>query len=205
MGKQETKTTYSKEFYDQYSKYLLEDIVRANHDKVFADFRRFTLPMPLCVVDLGCALGEYSRYGHYVKYLGVDVNNTGQVRNFMKADYRNVNFVKSLPFTPNAFVSLFSIEPVYAVEQRYALYEVLFAKVPSLQYGLSSGFFYESRRNLETVRETGALISYQTIEDPSKHISPNFSEFRNYLRTPSKMFGNDVVEVWKILARTKRS
>ncbi len=61
--------------------------------------------------------------------------------------------------------------------------------------------FYESKRDLETVGETGGIVSHQTIEDPAKYISEAFSEFRIHMRTPSRMFGEDVIEVWKILSR----
>ena len=153
------------------------------------------------MVDLGCALGEYSRYGSYDRYVGVDINDTGRVKPFVKADYTDLGFVHRLPFMPNAFVSLFSIEPMFPPRERYALYNALFERVPSIEYALVGGFFYDGRRMQEMVTETGGLMSYQTIEDPSEYRSKNFSERRIYLYTPSQMFGRDVVEVWKILAR----
>lgn len=153
------------------------------------------------IVDLGCGLGEYFTYARHSQYVGIDFNNPGQIKNFICADYNEVNLTAILPFSPTAFVSLFSIEACYPTESRYALYEKIFAENSSIKYGLSSGFFYEGRRNHETVSEAGEIVSYQTIEDPSKHISENFSESRSYKRTPSEMFGKDVIEVWKILAR----
>ena len=54
-----TKEAYNNNFYELYcgKDYLLDPNVRAHHDKVFADFRKFTGPDDLCVVDLGCATG----------------------------------------------------------------------------------------------------------------------------------------------------
>ena len=192
---------YDAEFYRMYQAYLREEIVRTNHDRVFECFYKFTQPTQLFVADLGCGLGEYSLYGPYTKYVGVDINDTGQVRNFVQTDYHSLDFVNLLPFTPTAFVSLFSIECCHSVEDKYALYEKIFTGISSMRYGLVGGFFYESKRNLETVGETGGIVSYQTIEDPSRHISKTFSEYRMHVRTPSKMFGEDVIEIWKILNR----
>ncbi len=192
---------YGTEFYQLYLGYLQEPTVRANHDMMFETFYRFTRPTQLRIMDLGCGLGEYSRYGPHSEYVGIDLNNAGQVKNFVHMDYTELNLASHLPFVPNAFVSLFSIEACYPAKSKYALYERIFAENPSIRYGLVSGFFYESRRGLETVSEAGKIVSYQTIEDQSKYVSGNFSEVRVYLRTPSKMFGDDPVEVWKMLAR----
>ncbi|MDP3704498.1 MAG: class I SAM-dependent methyltransferase [Legionellaceae bacterium] len=192
---------YDQKFYRMYQRYLREEAVRANHDKIFEYFRRFTKPTQLRVVDLGCGLGEYSRYGSYAQYAGIDLNDTLHVKNFVQADYHDPHFVNRLPFIPTAFVSLFSIECCHSALDKYALYEKIFAYIPSIEYGMVGGFFYESRRDLETVGETGGIISYQTIEDSSRHISRIFSEFRIHMHTPSKMFGNDVIEIWKILSR----
>ncbi len=192
---------YDEKFYEMYRKYLAEKTVRLNHNRVFEHFGAFTRPDMLYVMDMGCGLGEYSFFGRYKDYAGVDLNKAGEVLNFIQADYHDLGFVARLPFMPNAFVSLFSIECCHPADVKYALYEKIFAGVPSVEYGLVGGFFYESKRGLETVGEAGGLISYQTIEDPSKYISANFDEFRLHIRTPSKLFGDDVVEVWKILSR----
>ena len=193
--------SYDKEFYQMYQAYLREKVVRANHNKIFECFRRLIQPMELLVVDLGCGLGEYSLHGSYTKYVGIDVNDTGQVKSYVQTDYHNPNFATLLPFVPTAFVSLFSIECCHSVDDKYALYEQIFTNIPSIRYGLVVGFFYESKRDLETVGEAGGIVSYQTNEDPSLYISNTFSEFRIHMRTPSKMFGDDVIEVWKFLSR----
>lgn len=194
---------YDTEFYQMYREYLQEKTVRANHYKIFKYFRMFTHSTSLRVVDMGCGLGEYSQYGHYAEYVGVDVNDAGQVGNFVCADYHDLTLADLSQFAcvPTAFVSLFSIECFHSAKEKYALYRKIFNNIPSLKYGLVGGFFYESKRDLETVGEAGEIISYQTIEDPSKYISDIFSEFRIHIHTPSKMFGDDVIEVWKILSR----
>ena len=191
---------YNERFYALYREYLQEPTVRTNHDHVFRMFEQFA-PIDHHVVDLGCGLGEYSRYGNFMQYAGIDLNNTGQVPNFVQADYHDPLFLSRIPFNPTAFTSLFSIECCHSASQKYALYEKLFTEIPSLQAALVGGFFYEKRRNLETVQETGGILSYQTIEDPSRHISNTFAELRMHVKTPSKMFGEDVKEVWKILNR----
>jgi len=153
-------------------------------------------------MDLGCGIGEYATYDqHHAAYVGIDLNNTGSITHFVQVDYLKLDFGNLLPFLPNAFISLFSIECFHSAKNKYTLYNRLFSAFPTVKCGLVGGFFYESRRNQETVSEAGEIVSYQTIEDPSLHISDLFTELRIYIRTPSQMFGNDVVEVWKLLVR----
>lgn len=195
---------YDDNFYRLYNDYLREITVRNNHDLIFRYFRQFTHPDRMMdVIDLGCGLGEYRLFGQYREYMGIDLNETGQNRDFLKHDYHDLTFVKSLLFKPTLFVSLFSIECCHDAPTKYELYNRLFSEVPSLQYGLVGGFFYEDRRGLEMVGETGGIVSYQTIEDPAQFISSVFTESRTHLRTPSRMFGDDVVEVWKTFARRR--
>ncbi len=192
---------YNKDFYQLYKNYLKEPTVRKNHDYIFGCFGNIPGQNGLRVMDLGCGLGEYHIFGRYTDYVGIDLNNTGEIHNFMSADYHDLGFVSELSFEPNAFVSLFSIECCNPAETKYALYNKLFEALPSLQFGLAGGFFYENKRGQETVGETGGIVSWQTIEDQSRFISPRFSEFRAHIYTPSEMFGKDVVEVWKFLIR----
>jgi len=193
--------SYDKSFYELYADYLRESTVRNNHNFIFELFANVAHQRDLFVVDLGCGLGEYAMYGRYRDYAGIDVNEAGRVRNFSKTDYHDMRFVPRLPFAPTAFVSLFSIECFHNARDKYALYERIFSEIPSIMYGLSGGFFYEKRKTQETVGETGGIVSYQTIEDPSLYTSPLYTEARIHIRTPSAMFGDDVVEVWKIFVR----
>ena|SRR3989344_117411 len=194
--------SYNESFYRMYREYLREPMVRSNHDHIFSIFASLVLPDSPRVMDLGCGVSEYAFYDQqHTGYVGIDINDTCSVAPFIQADYLKLDFGNLLPFLPNAFISLFSIECCHLVTRKYALYNRLFSAFPTVRCGLVSGFFYESRRSQEAVSEAGKIISYQTIEDPSSHISQLFTELRVHLRTPSKMFGNDVVEVWKLLVR----
>src|SRR3989344_2270053 len=192
---------YDKSFYEMYADYLTEKSVRASHDFIFRQFLEIA-GSNLHVIDLGCGLGEYFQYGSFTRYVGVDKNNLGDGFRLIKEDYYDLDKVKDglslYLVVPNILVSLFSIECFYSVPDKYAFYERIFKEFPSIEFGLVSGFFYESKRNQETVGEAGGIVSHQTIEDPSLYISEVFTESRLHLKTPSKMFGPDVIEVWKI-------
>ncbi len=193
---------YDENFYCMYRKYLQESTVRRNHDAIFRLFASLVHPVLPQVMDLGCGVGEYAMYDpHHTAYVGIDLNNSGEVKSFIRRDYTALDFSHRLPFSPNAFISLFSIECCHPVKTRYALYEKIFTAFPSIRFGLASGFFYESKRNETTVGETGDIVSYQTIESPADYISNVFTELRSYIRTPSRMFGQDVIEVWKFFMR----
>ena len=193
---------YDENFYRRYREYLQEPIVRGNHDHVFSLFASLLLPDSPRVVDLGCGIGEYRTYDRsHAEYVGIDLNDTGSVTPFIQADYLRLGFADLLPFPPNAFISLFSIDCCHTAEKKYDLYNRIFSAFPAVKCGLIGGFFYESRRGQETVSEAEEIVSYQTIEDPSLYISDLFTELRIHLRTPSKMFGDDVIEVWKLLVR----
>src|SRR3989344_2345302 len=193
---------YDENFYRMYREYLQERIVRSNHDHMFSLFASLLLPDSPRVMDLGCGIGEYAIYDRrHAAYVGIDLNNTGSVTPFVQADYLKLDFGNLLPFIPNAFISLFSIECFHTAKSKYTLSNRFFSAFPTVKFGLVGGFFYESRRNQETVSEAGEIMSYQTIEDPSLYISDLFTELRIHLRTPSQMFGSDVVEVWKFLVR----
>lgn len=193
---------YDEQFWRLYQEYLKEPTVRKNHDHMFRMFASLLFSNSPRIIDLGCGLGEYARYDEYhAAYAGIDLNNTGAVPNFICQDYLKLEFSPLLPFVPDAFVSLFSAECCQPANTRYAFYEKLFVALPTLECGLVSGFFYDSRRGQETVSETGGITSHQTVEDPSLHISAIFTELRTHLHTPSQMFGQDVIEVWKLLVR----
>ena len=192
--------SYNQEFYRLYSDYLEEATVRRSHDFAFDVFRS-QYGGRGNVIDLGCGLGEYEKYGDCDEYLGIDRVVSGRVCRFMRADYTDMSFVSRLPWQPDTFISLFSIEACYPAAERYQLYEKLFAALPSVQHALVPGFYYESRRQEATVGEAGRIVSWQTIEGLHDFPSATFSEERLVLHTPSKMFGQDVVEVWKFLSR----
>ncbi len=198
---------YDKKFFESYRRYLAEESVRQSHDLVFRNFARFVKEHQnnsemLWVVDLGCGLCEYDVYDRcHWGYVGIDREPRTRATNVLKADYTAFEFMDRLPFEANAFTSLFSIECCYPPARRYELYHQIFKKIPSIRFGLSGGFYYESRRHQQTVREAGGNISHQTIENPTQWVSRYFSEERFKIHTPSKMFGPDVVEIWKFFAR----
>jgi len=194
---------YDKAFYDAYREYLKEESVRVSHDFIFGCFQKMA-GENLYVIDFGCGLGEYWQYGCPLMYTGVDVNDFDQKFKLINLDYHGLDAVQSsinLRFVPNAFVSLFSVECFHSVQDRYEFYRKVFQTFPQISFGLVGGFFYEGKRDQETVEETGGIVSYQTIEDPALYISDIFTEFRLHIKTPSQMFGSDVIEVWKIFIR----
>ncbi|MDO8537080.1 MAG: class I SAM-dependent methyltransferase [bacterium] len=193
---------YDEKFWRAYEEYLNEPSVRRSHDFAFRHFGRLIRPENWFFVDLGCGIGEFERYGHHQAYAGIDLADTNRVDRFIQANYLDFRFIERLSFTPRACISLFSIEACYNAKDKYALYERIFREIPTINYVVVSGFFYESRRGQETVEENGKIVSYQTIEDPSLFMSDTFAELRMHIRTPSKMFGEDVVEVWKLLVRS---
>jgi SAM-dependent methyltransferase len=201
---------YDTAFFEAYRKYLTEQTVRNNHDRVFRDWFKQLSPHHLSVVDLGCGTGEFYQHGHSTDYVGIDrepriIDEAWYPHAAVKtiaADYLDVSAWKpQLPFKPNCFVSLFSIEPVLRPGCRYDLYTSLFGELPSLQFGMAAGFYYDDKTGEETVGETGGIVSYQTIEPLGMFNVPGVDEERLVLRTPSAMFGDHVVEVWKFFTR----
>jgi hypothetical protein len=83
---------------------------------------------------------------------------------------------------------------------KYAFYEKIFMEY-DIQMALVAGFYYRNRIQEDKVTETGGIVSYQSIEDQRNYPCNNFIEMRTYIDVPSKMFGDDVVEVWKLLIR----
>lgn len=204
---------YDEAFFEQYKKYLQEPTVRRSHDLAFGMFNRFLGGEWQHYVDLGCGTAEFWNYylwklGDY--YCGIDTEirvdesmPKSSHMSLVQADYRMPRVaVYKPPYRPTAFVSLFSIEPVLDVAARYELYCQLFEENPALKFGLSAGFYYESKRDQETVGETGGIVSYQTIDELGANKIPGVEEIRLVLQTPSEMFGPDVVEVWKMFRRT---
>lgn len=192
---------YDNEFYNLYEEYLQEPRVRDVHNMLFRKIEKFT-ESPRNVLDLGCGLSEYSRYGgSYDSYVGIDKNNTG-VKSFILGDYTDLDFIReNLSFEPTVVISLFSIECCFPREVKYALYDRIFKKFPSVNRVIATGFYYKDRRNEESVRENGGVVSYQTIENQSHFLSSLFRESRVLMPNPSNLFGENPVEVWKFLKR----
>lgn len=181
---------YDEEFYRKYEKYVCESTVRKNHDWVFG-----ILPDAFKnVIDLGCGKSrEFNRFFLTDSYIGVDKSEP----NFM--DYRKMDFGEFPKFT--AFVSLFSTEITAPPQDNYSLYNKIFS-LPHVTHGLVSGFYYTNSYDCTQVDECCGR-SFQTI-DPihsAKTHWDKFTERRIYMHTPSKLFGSNVIEVWKLFEK----
>ena len=198
---------YDDTFYRAYSDYLKEPAVRRAHDAMLRISR--LNPAFANVIDLGCGqFNEYLRHRRPARYLGIDVNvakKTSANRRLVTADYRCLELVERLAKeqASTAFVSLFSAEITAPCEQNYRFYEELFLQIPTIQAGLVSGFYYFNSKDKNPIGETGGIQSYQTLEQPEDVVSEVFSETRILLPVPSAMFGQDVIEVWKLFERTE--
>jgi hypothetical protein len=187
---------YDDEFYQRYEEYLQEPVVRAAHDWVF-DIA-MSNPAFQDVVDFGCGRSrEFRLYARHRSYTGVDLDDTARVR----LDYRGMDLAQLHPGI-TAFVSLFSTEITAPPLENCRFYERVFQEMPHIQAGLVAGFYYDGKRNTNPVVETGGIISYQTLELPSEVSSLYFSEKRIVMHVPSRMFGQDVYEVWKFFKRS---
>jgi hypothetical protein len=196
---------YDDSFYRAYAAYLQEDSVRRAHDRVLSMVR--TLPAFRNVVDLGC--GQFNEFLHYRKpqrYVGLDVNvkpRRSKNRKLLEGNYRNFDLVAKAvaEHDVTAFVSLFSSEITAPSAENYAYYQRLFDALPSIQAGLVGGFYYHRSKDKNPIGEAGGIMSYQTLEPIEDVVNPAFHETRILLAAPSAMFGDDVIEVWKLFER----
>jgi hypothetical protein len=192
--------SYDPKFYEMYEEYLKEPTVRENHDFAFDVFTVSGEHMENNVVDFGCGTGEFKKHSLANlsgKYVGIDKVKSPAADIIM--DYTQE--LPHLPFEPDAFVSIFSIEACLPSTARFDLYGRIFDRYPSIKKALVSGFYYEGKKDQLTVAETGGIVSHQTIDTVADSISTRYTEKRITMRTPSRMFGHDVIEVWKILER----
>jgi hypothetical protein len=194
--------TYNEDFYSAYTQYLDEDIVRNRHA-----FALRLLGNPETLLDLGCGRAlECKRYLTPKKYLGIDVNAIE--KGFDDAhltiidDYRSSDFFERQSQRLSGFdhfVSLFSIEITAPPHENYKIYDRLFEM--GYKKGLVSGFYYATKKHQQIVEEAGGLQSYQTIEPLELFGQESYSETRVIMHVPSKLFGDDVYEVWKLFER----
>lgn len=195
---------YDDAFYQAYTAYLNEPTVREAHDWIFSIPE--INPYFDNVVDLGCGRSlEFWNYADPAFYTGIDQNGLAD-DHVWREDYRTFDYSKlcrpTWPVNPTAFVSLFSSEITAPFEENYDLYNRIFAECPSIQAGLVSGFFYEGYIAINPIPETGGIISFQTLEPIHVPKRDGYTERRITLHVPSKMFGPDVWEVWKLFYRT---
>ncbi len=204
---------YTPEFFQLYWDYLQEPRVRSAHDRVLrlvSSARAFDRTL-----DLGCGTGEF--FDHFPvqvqDYLGIDVllNPFFRPRGAKKhrlLDYRALSDdeLRDLLKNRQSFVSLFSSEITATWRDNYALYSRVFSLCPQVTHALVSGFYYETCRDagFERIRETGGVVSFQTLETSAKvlpYLPDDVTETRIEMHVPSKMFADDVFEVWKLLVR----
>lgn len=194
---------YSSLFYNSYKEYLAEPRVRERHDEMFAMFREFygRELEHFDVLDLGCGLGEFRSIPD--EYYGVDKHGYNPGTNLVCDYNQRLPTIEDheLWFEPNAVYSGFSIERCNSKEDAYALYERIFNTYPSVKFIFTSGFYYTDRKDCEVVKEAGGIKSYQTLDCPEDVDSDLFTETRITMKAPSNMFGENVVEVWKVLKR----
>jgi hypothetical protein len=195
---------YDETFYETYKSYLLEPTVRKAHDWMF--HVALIEPRFNDVLDLGCgAFNEFLVYAKPENYIGIDIGASSAATNgrIIRGDYRDVETLTALvrPNTPTAFVSLFSTEITAPFKENYALYENIFKSIPSIKAGLVSGFYYVSKKEQNPIGETGGIQSYQTLECIEEAHSTLFEERRMILPVPSRMFGQDVFEIWKFFEK----
>lgn len=193
---------YNDLFYKLYKDYLVEPTVRQAHDWIFRIAKldnRFDR-----VVDLGC--GEFNEYHQYAKpsqYVGIDINVEAS-RLVWKYNYRDIRWIDKISCDITGFVSLFSSEITATSNENYAFYRNIF-KHSSLQVALVSGFYYAKKKNENPICEAGDVLSFQTVDFPEEVSQIEFSEKRIILPVPSKLFGDDVYEVWKFFERIPKT
>ena len=118
---------------------------------------------------------------------------------FRRQNYRHLSSLQQLrSYGPATVISLFSIEPTGTPAQNHRLYRQIFRHLPSVAQILSAGFYYQRQWDeLEPVLESGGLLSHQL--NGAVPFLPG--ETRIQVAAPSKLFGRDVVEVWRYLIR----
>ena len=192
-------------FWDKYESYVNEMFQRhyISASRLLGP-RRFT-----GVLDLGCGrIGEAARLMEQWNKQQYDIPRPTRLSIDLDAksdalligDYRELLNLVGQRDKFNSFISLFSSECTGTQHDNSKLYDSIFFNFPCIQFGLVSGFYYRGKENLPTVAEAGGIVSYQSIE-PIEARSALFREERLTLEAPSHMFGQDVVEVWKLLVR----
>lgn len=184
-------------FWDLYGEFLKESEQR--HVEAVSSL----LPIKYnnSIIDLGC--GQYasaSKLIPYDDYMGIDISKPG-VRSdldrsyFVQGNYRTLDIKAAF----DGFVSLFSSEITANEKDNTAFYHKIFQNTKA-SWGLVSGFYYRGKEDSIIIKETGSIKSYQTFPWlPSK--TPLYSIKQYCVNAPSKMFGQDVVEVWRLMVK----
>lgn len=198
----------NEEFWTAYAAYVVEAYPRhkAAVDKLCPnmDLGR--------VLDLGCGkVMEGVRFVDYpsMHYVGVDqaAPMVHKLTRVIQADYRTDmarirQTCENWQFYPDTVLSLFSIEPTADAFINEGLYRVIFKRWPTVQRILVAGFYYEDKEDQLIVQEAGGLKSYQTLGPLMR--DPTIHEYRLLERGPSALFGQNVIEVWRLLNRVEK-
>lgn len=140
------------------------------------------------------------------EYFGVDLNvESKQFYNYetIRANYREkaaLDEILKFSWRITAWTSLFSTEITAPYPANYELYKYIFEN-SKIKVGVVSGFYYANRKTEAVVGEAGGILSYQTLESLEDVKNDVFDEIRSVVHVPSKMFGEDVYEVWKLFIR----
>lgn len=194
------------EFWQKYRVYFRETL--NDHKSILGHFPALKPSSGFSVVenvlDLGCGKLFSARELLSPRfYVGVDeIVDPVETSDFrlVRGNYRDIELLNSIRFHPWVITSLFSSELGASPEENDKFYKQLLDTFQYSAYVLVSGFYYSDRRDLPIVKEAEGLVSHQSIGD----LSTDLDEVRVLKRVPSKMFGADVVEVWRLLSRKNR-
>lgn len=194
-----------KSFWEQYAEYVEESLPRHRRAVNMLLETVSGMSWDRNLLDLGCGqCREADTLLDPLKYLGLDVNPPERDDCVQKNYRADIFEAKDLIlFEPDCFSSIFSSEVTGTYPQNERLYEKVFRAFPSIKWGIVSGFYYGNRPTAPKVLEAGGIVSYQSIAPLEECESEVFDETRLLVKGPSKMFGPDVIEVWKLLERKK--
>ena len=189
------------DFWVEYENFVLESLPRHREilKHISLDYRT--------LLDLGCGKScEAKRLFSPENYIGVDLsppkNKETKEEKYITGNYRDKTVLETIePGTVSMITSLFSVEITKPFLQNYSFYKDLFGRFINAEQIIVSGFYYKNKADQIVVEETGGLWSYQSIENPLIVKNNFFHEERYHLDAPSKLFGEDVVEVWKVFTR----
>lgn len=191
------------EFWTRYRRFVAESLER--HRRAISTLPGGLKNLAGRVLDLGCGQateGWVLTAQQLSQYLGVDQQLAPGVTPggcYRRGNYRHGAFLRTLQgHNPQTVISLFSVEPTGTVGQNRSLYRQVFKTFPTVDRILSAGFYYQRHWDQEEpVLEAGGLASYQV----NGAVPMLEGELRVSMPAPSRLFGSDVVEVWRYLPR----
>jgi len=195
----------NEEFWREYKEYRLE--TNKYHCIFFNSF--FPEKFYYNVLDLGCGREPLIKYYRVNPdfYTGVDkyTDEFGFKYDYIEESEKTYWLGNGLKI--DTVVSLFSSELIIHPFERIKFYEDLFNKIGKkgsflgLRNILVSGFYYENQKHDEECLVDDGLAGSSWSSLPILRKSDIFDEKVISMRVPSKMFGVDVVEVWRLMSR----